>query len=83
MTSMTVARALHELAADAPVSLWVSGHCMAPLLESGAMIQVIRQKFYWLGDPLVIHAADGRLVDHRLLGFYPWARQLRNCLKTP
>ena len=75
--SKQVVRALRELAAESPVSLWVSGHCMAPLLESGAMIQVIRQKFYWPGDPMVIHAADGRLLGHRLVGFYPRARRLR------
>ncbi len=75
--STTVVRALRDLAEDAPLELRVSGQCMAPLLESGAMIQVIRQSFYWPGDPVVIHAADGRLLSHRLLGFYPRARQLR------
>ena len=75
--SAIVARALRELAAESPVSLWVSGQCMAPLLESGVMIQVIRQRFYWPGDPVVVHAADGRLLGHRLLGFYPRARRLR------
>ena len=75
--SKQVVRALRELAAEAPVNLRVNGDCMTPLLESGVMIQVIRQRFYWPGDPLVIHAADGRLLGHRLLGFYPWARRLR------
>ncbi len=75
--SGTVAEALRELAAESPLSLWVSGDCMAPLLESGAMIQVVRQRCYWPGDPVVIHTADGRLLGHRLLGFYPWARRLR------
>ena len=75
--STTVVRALRDLAEDAPLELRVSGQCMAPLLESGAMIQVIRQSFYWPGDPVVIHAADGRLLSHRLLGFYPRARRLR------
>lgn len=72
-----VVGALRELASESPLSLWVSGNCMAPLLESGAMIQVVRQRFYWPGDPVVIHTADGRLLGHRLLGFYPWARRLR------
>lgn len=75
--SGTVARALRELAVESPVSLWVSGDCMAPLLKSRAMIQVIRQNFYWPGDPVVVHAPDGRLLGHRLLGFYPWTWRLR------
>jgi hypothetical protein len=75
--SATVARVLRELAAETPVRLQVSGQCMAPLLESGAMIQVVRRRFYWPGDPLVVHAPDGRLLAHRLLGFYPRARRLR------
>ena len=85
--SATVARALRELAVETPVSLRVSGECMAPLLESGAMIQVTRQPFYWPGDPLVVHAPDGRLLVHRLLGGYSkgrgwrWLTQADNALR--
>ena len=75
--SVTVVRALRELAAESPVSVWISDDCMAPLLESGAMIQVIRQNFYWPGDPVVVYAVDGRLLGHRLLGFYPRSRRLK------
>ena len=48
------------------MSVRVSGECMAPLLESGAMIQVVRRRYYWPGDPVVVHAPDGRLLVHRL-----------------
>jgi len=75
--STKVARMLRELAAETPVSVRVSGECMAPLLESGAMIQVIRQRVYWPGDPVVIHALDGRLLVHRLLGGYSKGRGWR------
>lgn len=75
--SATVARMLRELAAETPVCVRVSGECMAPLLESGAMIQVVRQRVYWPGDPLVVHAADGRLLVHRLLGGYSKGRGWR------
>lgn len=75
--SATVARALRELAMDTPLALRVSGECMAPLLASGAVIQVIRQPFYWPGDPLVVHALDGRLLVHRLLGCYSRGRGWR------
>ncbi len=75
--SAVVAQALRELAAESPVRLRISGNCMAPLLESGAMIEVIRQNFYWPGDPVVVYAVDGRLLGHRLLGFYPWSRRLK------
>ena len=85
--SSTVVRALRELAVETPLSLQVSGECMAPLLESGAMIQIVRRRFYWPGDPLVVHAPDGRLLVHRLLGGYPkgrgwrWLTQADNALR--
>lgn len=75
--SATVARMLRELAAETRVSVRVGGECMAPLLANGAMIQVIRQRVYWPGDPLVVHAADGRLLVHRLLGCYSRGRGWR------
>ena len=75
--STRIVRGLRELAAESPVSMRVSGECMAPLLESGAMIQVIRQRFYWPGDPVVVHAPDGRLLVHRLLGCYSKGRGWR------
>jgi hypothetical protein len=85
--SATVARALRELAVETPLSVRVNGECMAPLLESGAMIQIVRRRFYWPGDPLVVHAPDGRLLVHRLLGGYSkgrgwrWLTQADNALR--
>ena len=85
--STRIVRGLRELAAEMPVSLRVSGECMAPLLASGAMIQVIRQPFYWPGDLMVVHAPDGRLLVHRLLGCYSkgrgwrWLTQADNALR--
>ena len=73
--SVTVARALRQLAAEMPVNVRVSSDCMTPLLESGAMIQVVRQPFYWPGDLVVVHAPDGRLLVHRLLGCYARRRE--------
>lgn len=77
--STRIANALRELAAEMPVSLRVSGECMAPLLESGALIQVARQPFYWPGDLMVVQAPDGHLLVHRLLGYYSKGRGWR-CL---
>ena len=51
--STRIAQALRELATESPVSLRVSGECMVPLLANGAMIQVVRQRFYWPGDLMV------------------------------
>ena len=42
--SAPVVRALCEWAAESPVRLRISGDCMAPLLESGAMIHVTRRR---------------------------------------
>ncbi|MCB1826577.1 MAG: S24/S26 family peptidase [Candidatus Competibacteraceae bacterium] len=87
VVSVTVARALRDLATETPVSIRVSGECMAPLLASGAVIQVIGRRFYWPGDPVVVHAHDGRLLVHRLLGGYSkgrgwrWLTQADNALR--
>jgi len=75
--STRIVRALRELATESPVSLRVSGECMVPLLANGAMIQVVRQRFYWPGDPLVVHAVGGHLLVHRLLGGYSKGRGWR------
>ena len=75
--STRIVRGLRELAVESPVSIRVSGECMAPLLANGAMIQVVRQRFYWPGDPLVVHAVGGHLLVHRLLGGYSKGRGWR------
>ncbi len=78
---------LCELAVETPVSVRVSGECMAPLLASGALVCVARRRFYWPGDLVVIHALDGRLLVHRLLGGYSrgrgwrWLTQADNALR--
>jgi hypothetical protein len=56
--------------ATAPVDLRVRGHCMSPLLASGAVVRVAARRFYWPGDLVVVLAPDGRLLAHRLLGWY-------------
>ena len=75
--SVKVVLALRELAAETPLSLRVSGECMAPLLASGAVVRIARRRFYWPGDPVVVHALDGRLLVHRLLGSYSRGRGWR------
>ncbi len=75
--STRIVRGLCALAVESPVSIRVSGECMMPLLANGAMIQVVRQRFYWPGDPLVVHAVGGHLLVHRLLGGYSKGRGWR------
>ncbi len=77
VVSVTFARALRELAAETPLSLRISGDCMAPLLASGAVVRIARRRFYCPGDPVVVHALDGRLLVHRLLGSYSRGRGWR------
>jgi hypothetical protein len=52
---------------------------MTPLLSDGARARVCPRRWYWPGDILVIHAADGTLLVHRLLGWYFRHGELR-CL---
>lgn len=74
--SPIVARALRELAVESSLSLRLKGDCMTPLLHDGAVIRVVGRRFYWPGDAVVIHALDGRLMAHRVIGFYPWEGKL-------
>ena len=68
--SPVVAYALREFAADEQVPLRVSGACMAPLVKSGSVVTFVRRRWYWPGDPVVVHSPDGLLLVHRLLGTY-------------
>jgi len=68
---------LRAFATDAPLQVRVRGDCMAPLLESGATVSVASRRFYWPGDLVVVHALDGRLLVHRLLGCYARKGRLR------
>ena len=64
--------ALREMARERPVSVTVRGGCMAPELTEGERIEVAPVRFYWPGDVLVVEAADGRRLVHRLLGWRWW-----------
>lgn len=67
--------ALKSVAGDEPLSIRISGTCMAPLIDDGAMIQIRRQRLYLPGDILVKRCHNGQLVAHRLIGFYPRYRK--------
>lgn len=77
MASFPLRTALHELAASEGVSLRIAGTCMAPAIQNGAIVTVVRQRRYWPGDVLVFFGPDGRLTAHRLLGFGPWRGRFR------
>ena len=74
--SETAARGLRALVAEAPLTVRIQGDCMVPLLYSGAVVQVRRQRFYWPGDVIVTQAPDGRLLAHRLIGGFVRASRL-------
>lgn len=69
--------ALRVMAAEKKLQLKIQGDCMAPLLLSGVMVLVKSARFYWPGDCLVFIDVDGRLVAHRLTGYYCKRRQIR------
>jgi phage repressor protein C with HTH and peptisase S24 domain len=43
---------------------------MEPVIADGACVAVQPQHRYWPGDVLVFAGSDGRLVAHRLIGFW-------------
>ena len=67
----TVDTGLKSLADEAPVKVRISGICMMPLINDGAVIQVSRQRIYLPGDILIKRAHNNRLIAHRLIGCYP------------
>jgi hypothetical protein len=68
--------ALLDLAAAEGLEIPVVGDCMAPCFQDGARLRVRRASVYWPGDVVVLRAADGRLLAHRVLGLRPWRRAL-------
>ncbi len=63
-------RQLQDIAADDGVTVRIVGDCMQPILRSGVHVQIVRTRFWWPGDVLVFRDSTGRMVAHRLLGFY-------------
>lgn len=73
----TIDKALQGMVTDTPLSVRISGNCMAPVLKDQDLVKVQRQQWYWPGDILVLRLGDGRLVGHRLIGIYLRRKQLR------
>ena len=65
-----VLRALRELCAEQPLAVRVTGDCMAPLAHDGDIVKVSRARFYWPGDVITFRHSDGRLLMHRLIGYW-------------
>lgn len=70
-TSKTVEEALKSFASDGQLPIRISGSCMMPLINDGALVEVSRQKLYWPGDILVKRLLNGQLIAHRFIGCYP------------
>lgn len=51
----------------------ISGHCMSPELSAGDRVRLERCRWPLPGDVVVVLEDDGRLLIHRLLGY--WWRQ--------
>jgi hypothetical protein len=53
--------------------LWVrvSGECMSPRLQDGALVPLTPAAFYWPGDVVAFLSGAGRLVAHRVVGYHP------------
>ena len=73
---LETARALRDLALDAPVPLRVRGTCMTPALAPGEVVEVRAARVYWPGDNVAFATAEGELTVHRAIGWGPtsWSR---------
>jgi len=64
---------LHAAAERGTFTFPVRGSCMQPILNDGDVLDVRAQPLYLPGEIVVFRGHDGRLLAHRLLGFY-WRR---------
>lgn len=62
--------ALHAIAAERELRVKIDGECMYPLLKSGARVLIKQRRFYFPGDCLVFAGNEGKLMVHRLIGYY-------------
>ena len=60
---------LRDLAREGQWSVVVRGHCMEPLLHSGAEVRVRARRIYLPGDVIVFRTRAGDLAAHRVLGW--------------
>ena len=75
-TRKAIDTALKSLAADNQLCVHINGTCMQPLINDRARVEITRQRRYWPGDILVKRDHNGKLVAHRLLGYFPRSGQL-------
>jgi hypothetical protein len=61
------AGALRSLLSEAPLSLRISGSCMAPGLAHGSQPKLEAAARLWPGDVVAFLTGDGALVAHRVL----------------
>ncbi len=69
-------RALREMADEDPLRLKVSGQCMSPLVNEGDFVEVSQARLYWPGDVIAFRTPDGRLLLHRLIGYWRHSHRL-------
>lgn len=69
-------RTVSSVASKDVLTVVIAGECMTPLVESGAKVQLIRERTYWPGDLVVHLAPDGRYLAHRLIGVFLRAGKL-------
>ena len=69
--TLVLVEALREVAAANPLSVRVSGDCMAPLVRDGAKVRVSGPaRFYWPGDVVAVLTGRPGLALHRVIGCY-------------
>jgi len=71
------ARLMRELVRETALEVPVAGQCMAPLLVEGERVGLEPARLLWPGDVVAFRSADGRLLLHRFLGYWPTSRGLR------
>ena len=70
-TNKTIDTALKSMADDGGLKIRISGSCMVPLIQDGALVSIIKQAKYYPGDVIVKRCHDDQLMAHRLIGWYP------------
>ena len=69
--NLKVPSVIKELLQSKPLQIKIKGTCMMPIIKNNERVTVNFAKFYLPGDIVLCTTENGKIVAHRLLGYYP------------
>lgn len=62
---------LKKFAQEGPLTVVVNGDCMQRTIPAGSSLRIEIRRLYYPGDAVAFKRGDGKIVCHRLLGYFP------------